>query len=289
MRIRASGDVCLLPEKRGTALASYGDFPLILRRVIKHLRDQEWTAISIDFIIVVVGVVVGIQVSNWNSDLQAQRRGQVFSAKLTQDLGIEAWSYQFLIEYNDDVLHNAERAIEYLSGDSDISDEQFLINAYRATRYSYSDRARETYDELISTGEIGLISESILRETASSIYNTPMFDLITDTGKDSEFRRIFRGNVPTQIQRVLLNECGEITVDTGDYDAIVDALDYKCSLGISESVIKEAASTLRANVATLPALRVRLADAETALDLLTQSQPLYNNLREIGGFPRRGN
>lgn len=270
------------------ALAGNGDVPLILRRVIRHLRRQEWTAILIDFIIVVVGVVVGIQVSNWNMDLQSQRRAEVFSLRLTQDLKIEAWSYQFLIEYNDDVLHSAERAIEYLSGNSDISDEQFLINAYRATRYTYSDRARETYDELISTGEIGLISENILRETASSIYNTPIFGLITDAGRDSEFRRIFRGNVPTEIQRVLLNKCGNITVGTGDYNAIVDALDYECSLGIPELTIEKTASALRANVATLPALRIRLADAETALDLLIQSQPLYNNLREIRGLPRRG-
>jgi hypothetical protein len=84
-----------------------------------------------------------------------------------------------------------------------------------------------------------------------------------------------------------LNKCGGITVDTGDYNAIVDALDYKCSLGIPELTIEKAASALVANVATLPALRIRLADAETALDLLIQSQPLYNNLREIRGLPRR--
>ena len=40
---------------------------MILRRVIEHFRKQEWTAIAIDFAIVVIGVFVGIQVSNWNA------------------------------------------------------------------------------------------------------------------------------------------------------------------------------------------------------------------------------
>ena len=40
---------------------------MILRRVIAHFRKQEWTAIALDFLIVVVGVFVGIQVSNWNA------------------------------------------------------------------------------------------------------------------------------------------------------------------------------------------------------------------------------
>ena len=39
---------------------------MILRRIIQHLRKQEWTAIGIDFVIVVVGVFVGLQVSNLN-------------------------------------------------------------------------------------------------------------------------------------------------------------------------------------------------------------------------------
>ena len=34
---------------------------MILRRVIQHVKKQEWTAIAIDFCIVVLGVFVGIQ------------------------------------------------------------------------------------------------------------------------------------------------------------------------------------------------------------------------------------
>ena len=39
---------------------------MLLRRVIAHVRRQEWTAIGIDLVIVVVGVFIGIQVANWN-------------------------------------------------------------------------------------------------------------------------------------------------------------------------------------------------------------------------------
>ena len=35
---------------------------MILRRVIQHVKKQEWTAIWIDLMIVVVGVFIGIQV-----------------------------------------------------------------------------------------------------------------------------------------------------------------------------------------------------------------------------------
>ena len=33
---------------------------------MQHVKDQDWTVVVIDFVIVVVGVFIGIQVANWN-------------------------------------------------------------------------------------------------------------------------------------------------------------------------------------------------------------------------------
>jgi hypothetical protein len=40
---------------------------MILRRIIAHFRKQEWTAIAIDFLIVVFGVFIGLQVQEYSS------------------------------------------------------------------------------------------------------------------------------------------------------------------------------------------------------------------------------
>jgi len=40
---------------------------VLLRRVIGHLRRQDWTAIFLGFVIVVVGVFVGLQVDTWDA------------------------------------------------------------------------------------------------------------------------------------------------------------------------------------------------------------------------------
>jgi hypothetical protein len=61
---------------------------MILRRVISHLRKQEWTAISIDFVIVVVGVFIGIQVSNWNEARKAHAAEVQLLERLHQDVAL---------------------------------------------------------------------------------------------------------------------------------------------------------------------------------------------------------
>lgn len=40
---------------------------MILRRLTQSLKDQNWTAIVIEFVLLVCGVFLGIQVSNWNA------------------------------------------------------------------------------------------------------------------------------------------------------------------------------------------------------------------------------
>lgn len=39
---------------------------MLLRRITEHVKAQNWTAVALDFVIVVVGVFIGIQVANWN-------------------------------------------------------------------------------------------------------------------------------------------------------------------------------------------------------------------------------
>jgi hypothetical protein len=39
---------------------------MLLRKISKHVTEQNWFAVALDFVIVVVGVFIGMQVANWN-------------------------------------------------------------------------------------------------------------------------------------------------------------------------------------------------------------------------------
>ena len=59
---------------------------MILRRVIAHFRKQEWTAIAIDFVIVVLGVFVASQVSIWNEARAERKRTEAILSAISADL-----------------------------------------------------------------------------------------------------------------------------------------------------------------------------------------------------------
>ena len=81
---------------------------MLLRRITKHVKDQNWLAVGIDFFIVVVGVFIGIQVANWNDARVEQRElaGQLTSlnAEFSDNLD-RLVAYRSLLDHQiDDTL-----------------------------------------------------------------------------------------------------------------------------------------------------------------------------------------
>ncbi|MCY7354397.1 MAG: DUF6090 family protein [Lysobacter sp.] len=255
---------------------------MILRRFSESLKQQNWVAICIEFVLLVAGVFLGIQVANWNAERETRQKAAIFTERLKADLREEAWSYQYLIEYSRDVLANAEIAVDALSGKAAASNEALLVSAYRATQYKQRTRRRSTYDELISTGTIGLIQDQRLRDTTMRLYNVPTIENTVREGATSRFREAFRMIVANDVQRALNKHCGDRTITIGDYRAIAGNLDYPCKLDLPQREIDEAANALRANAGLAPLLRLRIADLGTRVhDLTVNNRDIVQGLQAV--------
>ena len=107
---------------------------MILRRLTENLRAQNWTAITIEFVIVVIGVFVGTQVSNWNQE----RLEKVATSKMLDQLRPEIQNqFEFFNSariYYRTTRPYAEQALAGWAGDPQISDNQFVIAAYQASQ-----------------------------------------------------------------------------------------------------------------------------------------------------------
>jgi hypothetical protein len=57
---------------------------MLLRRVTDHIKQQNWFAVFIDFLIVVVGILIAFQITNW-ADRRADIRALDTALKLLQD------------------------------------------------------------------------------------------------------------------------------------------------------------------------------------------------------------
>ena len=242
---------------------------MILRRFTARFRSQDWTAVVIELVVVILGVFIGVQVSNWNTDLETDRKSALFTSRLKADLREEAWGYELQVGYYEQVLRNAIAAEDALAGRTALPDEALLVAAYRATQYNAYIRRRATYDELTSTGDIGLIRDTALRELAMHTYTADVFNEIIVNGRSSEFRIAFRKAIPRDVQTTLSERCGDRLVPIGDYAAIEQVLDYPCTTTLPAAAIASSVAIIRADPNFAAALRLRIADLGTDLGNLT--------------------
>ena len=254
-----------------------------MRRLIASFRRQDWSAVVVELFVVVLGVFIGVQASNWNQERETTRRAEDFTERLKADLREEAWGYDLQVSYYGQVLANARRAVGALGGEAPLTDEALLISAYRATQYNGNIRRRATYDELTSTGEIGLIRDRALRDLAIRTYSASVFDDVVSGAQRSEYRIAFRKAIPHDVQHALGETCGDRLVPVGNYEAITGSLDYPCTTGLSPEAIARAAAILRSGSEFAPLLRLRIADVETDIGNLTNyyKNDLWEPLRAL--------
>jgi hypothetical protein len=107
---------------------------VILRRLAQNLKDQNWTAIGIEFVLLVLGVFLGIQAANWNEQRETEQKAAVFTERLIDDLRREGLRRDRQVKYYNEVRAAGEAAASALEGTTPSSNETLLVNTYRATQ-----------------------------------------------------------------------------------------------------------------------------------------------------------
>ena len=116
---------------------------------------------------------VGIQVANWNAALADERLGRAYAARLTADLEQDLASRSALVDYYGAVLDSVERT-DALLADPQADPQELVVAAYRASEINYSRALRaSTWDEIVSSGDIGLLPPTWPAALPSTSRSTP--------------------------------------------------------------------------------------------------------------------
>ncbi|PHR54021.1 MAG: hypothetical protein COA47_16150 [Robiginitomaculum sp.] len=183
---------------------------MILRRVIKHFRNQEWTAIFLDFLIVVVGVFVGLQVSNWSAERADQIRAKAFLERIDADLSADIHNYRDSIGFWHQVSGYGVIGLEYAKT-RDLKGQTYweiLLALFQASQVDEFLTTQTTYDELTSAGELDLITSSHLRAAIAKYYSAGGNLTLS---LFPEYRKHVRGIVPLDIQNYIWENCYSTT------------------------------------------------------------------------------
>jgi hypothetical protein len=153
---------------------------MILRKITQAFKEQNWTAIWIEFILLIAGVFLGIQVANWNEARTERALEQVYLAQLAEDIRSESSEMDGIIQSSFWGYATTEDFVEAASGvkqprtytsrirtikmpartENDIGEDTDV--GLSMLVLSTLDGSRSTYNTMISTGGIRLLSDKNL-------------------------------------------------------------------------------------------------------------------------------
>jgi len=138
---------------------------MLLRRITEHARTQNWFAVGLDFLIVVVGVFIGIQVANWNEARMQQARDEVLLSRLMEDFEqIVAFGETRLPRYRESAAQISDLITTIRSGvDPGLTQEIQDQITGSVIVWAVTEMA-PTYDELVATGTLSRIRNPNLRK-----------------------------------------------------------------------------------------------------------------------------
>lgn len=184
---------------------------MILRRVTAHVKTQNWFAVALDLLVVIVGVFIGIEVANWNEARQGRNEERRYYSQLLVDLRGDLDSFSLATRQARRHDEAAEWALAKLKGKPPpgISPARLAASIHYAGFIYLPQAARGTYDELISTGNLGLLRDPQIKSRIAAYYDAfeknRQWDVLL-RGQQNDYWAETAGIVPRTVLRAAIRD-----------------------------------------------------------------------------------
>jgi hypothetical protein len=229
---------------------------MLLRRVLDHVRGQEWTAVALDFVIVVVGVFIGIQAANWNEARADAALARDYLERIQRDLSADIARYENRIRFWSTVSNYGRKGLAYAeTGQRGEATQWNLLLAYfQASQVAEFWTRSTTYDELKSAGELRLIGNLQVRDGLAHYYTDAGNPALTER---PAYREHVRGVIPIDVQLHIWTKCYAS-------DASGEQVLRKCGSPITETRAAEVVDAIRKDRALMSELRYWMSTMQVA-------------------------
>jgi hypothetical protein len=222
-------------------------------------------AIAIELAIVIIGVFIGIQVSNWNADRLDRRQTQIMLTRLKPELRNILTIYAAARNYYALTRQYAATAFAGWQSDPKVSDRDFVIAAYQASQIYATATNNATWATIFGADRLRTVEDPVIRDNLSFLMyadTRPISNQIMETPYRVNVRRL----IPVEIQDAIRAQCGDQR--PADNPQLF-YLPKRCDLDIPPAFAAAAARTLRGHPELADDLRWHTAAAASYVNNVT--------------------
>lgn len=233
---------------------------MIFKRMVANLRAQNWSAIAIEFAIVVAGVFVGTQVSNWNAGRLEKLETQRMLAQLKPNLQLLSDYYSSARVYYATTRRYSKVAFAGWRDEPQVRDADFVIAAYQASQIIGIGTNGSTWATVLGADQLRRIDDLAIRNDLSFLMSADYTQLDIPS-VNTPYRQNVRRWIPIDMQDAIRAQCGDRPHPAKPLTTVLPAT---CALRIGSQEAAQVAAILRAQPELIQDLHWHMA-AEAAL------------------------
>lgn len=223
----------------------------VMKRLARRLRDHDWLSAMIELVIVIAGILIALQVNNWNQDRLDRARANDYYRRIHADLETDIRRvantrafYRKVLDYQSAALGSGEND-QLMDG----SAWKTVLAWYQASQIQPFELEDSSFTELRDTGAMGLIADEKLREQLASYYRFTGVGITADLLRHNPVYRVqIRGLTPSAVQEYIWAHCFR------ELDGVNQVL-IDCPSPMSEADASALLATYRGNDSLLQNLR----------------------------------
>lgn len=154
---------------------------MLLRRFSQHLKDQNWFAVGLDVCVVVVGIVIGFQVTEWKDEQNKKAQALAHLQLVVDELNRHVAHYDRRKSVVETRLNQIQTLKKGLQDPDSVrhNPSEFMISTYISRYRSYTPLSRAVYDGLEISGDImQLPSKSAISKIRDYYYSIVSAELV---------------------------------------------------------------------------------------------------------------
>ncbi len=144
---------------------------MILARLAKALRRQDWQSVVVEILVVVVGILFALQLDTWNESRKDRNLEQIYLQRLSADLQGDIDGFKNLRRIFQEKFEFIEEIKSGFTPEHIEHDARSWLERLRYSLYVSLPSVRSaTFDELAGSGQLAIIQNLTLRAALAEYY-----------------------------------------------------------------------------------------------------------------------
>jgi hypothetical protein len=166
---------------------------MLLRRLSAHIRDQNWFAVVLDLLVVVVGLFLGLQIDTWWEGQKSARIESTYLQEIREDFELNRSSLLDQINDAEQIIRGMIALHEQSTLDTptlsvaELNEKFALIN--HMPTFVIATRA---YGNLIGSGDLKVLQNRELKNLLAAYYAAADLTALVQTTHEMELVQTFQ-------------------------------------------------------------------------------------------------